>query len=214
MARRKAIALQPTDRFIADSHFGHATMLNKPGREFETIADHDRAIIDSWNAIVRPNHRVFHLGDFAWWRLDMARLRWLFDHLNGEKHLAAVGNHDTAEILSLPWASVSWISHFKDPVTGLKISASHHPQREWDGWYSGAVHLHGHVHGNLPNSRRSLDVGIESIGLFPQTFAEIRARLEVLPELDFRGVQTEPFVPDRGRDDEPAGDDPAPGGRK
>jgi len=202
MARRKAITIRPTDRFVADTHFGHASMLSNCARPWNSADEMDRGMIEAWNAVVNKNDRVFHLGDFAWWKLKADRLQWLFSQLNGEKHLAAVGNHDTDDIIGLPWASVSWISHFKDPESGLKISASHHPQREWDGWHTGAIHLHGHVHSNLPDSRRSLDVGVDSIGFYPWSFEQIMQKLDTLPELDFTGVPTADFVPKRGEEDE------------
>lgn len=204
MARRKAITIRPTDRFIADLHFGHGNMLSQCGRPWASVDEMDVGMIEAWNFVVRKNDRVFVLGDFAWWRLRTDRLTEIFSQLNGEKHLAAVGNHDTDNITSLPWASVSWISHFKDPESGLKIAASHHPQREWDGWFKGAVHLHGHVHGNLPNSRRSLDVGVDSVGFYPLTFEQIMQKMDVLPELDFTGVPTVDFVPDKGQEDDAA----------
>lgn len=193
MARRKAITIQPTDRFIADSHFGHSSIINMCDRPFETVADMDRAMIENWNAVVGRNDRVFHLGDFAYWKLEKSRLRWIFDQLNGQKHLIC-GNHDTSDTLELPWASVNHLLHFKTP-DGLKLAASHHPQREWDGWHNGSLHFHGHTHSNLPSSRRSLDVGVDNIGFVPLTYAELKARTDQLPELDFTGVQVPDFDP-------------------
>jgi calcineurin-like phosphoesterase family protein len=199
MARRKAISILPTDRFTADNHFGHSSIVNMCARPFSEVADMDRGMIDSWNAVVGKNDRVFHLGDFAYWRLEKSRLRWLFGQLTGEKHLI-VGNHDTSDTLELPWASVSHLLHFKTP-DGLKVAASHHPQREWDGFFSGGLHFHGHTHSNLPSSRRSLDVGVDNVGFVPQTYVELRARMNLLPELDFTGVEVRDFDPSRDDDD-------------
>jgi calcineurin-like phosphoesterase family protein len=172
-------------------------------RPFDEVADMDRGMIDSWNAVVSKSTRVFHLGDFAYWRLEKSRLRWIFDQLNGEKHLI-VGNHDAQDTLDLPWASVSWISHFKTP-DGLKLAASHHPQREWDSWHNGGLHFHGHTHSNLPSSRRSLDVGVDHMGFVPLTYNDLRAKMLTLPELDFTGVPVRDFDPSRDDDENESG---------
>src|SRR5690554_5210082 len=134
MTRRKAIGLQETDRFIADTHFGHEGIINMCARPFTDVNQMNRELINSWNSVVGKNHRVWHLGDFGYWKMEPGQMRSIFDKLNGEKHLI-VGNHDADNTLDLPWSSVSWLLHFKTP-DGLKIAATHHPQREWDGWFS------------------------------------------------------------------------------
>ena len=53
----------------ADHHFGHANILNfkredgTPLRPFKTIEEHDETIIANHNALVRPEDRVYLLGD-------------------------------------------------------------------------------------------------------------------------------------------------------
>lgn len=218
MARRKSIVINRAHRFIADTHVGHQLMVServensvlvRPRfRPFATIEEHDEHVVQMWNAVVRKSDTVYHLGDVFFWKMPLDKMAAIFKRLNGRKHLI-VGNHDTSDVTdALGWESVSHGPvHFKDAATGRKLVASHHPQREWDAWWNGAVHIHGHTHANLPSSRRSLDVGVDNVGYMPLTAAEIFERMELLPELDFRGVPTEPFVPDRGRDEQPTSDD-------
>jgi calcineurin-like phosphoesterase family protein len=213
MARRKSIRVNHADRFIADTHFGHALMIserkNDDGsarpklRDFASIDDHDEHIVDMWNAVVTPTTTVYHLGDFAFWKLPIERVQRIFDRLNGRKNLL-IGNHDVPEIESLGWEQVfKGPVHFKDADSGIKFVGSHHPLREWDGFFSGTVHIHGHTHSNLPSSRRSLDVGVDNVGYVPLTVAEIFTLMSMLPELDFRGVPVADFVPGQdGVDDE------------
>jgi calcineurin-like phosphoesterase family protein len=121
------------------------------------------------------------------------RLRAIFSRLYGRKNLL-VGNHDPDPVLELDWEGIHrGPVHFKDQDTGIKFVGSHWPLREWDGFFRGDLHIHGHVHGNLPNSRRSMDIGVDSVGFTPLTFPDIHARMQQLPELDFTGVETEPF---------------------
>ena len=64
---------------IADTHFGHNNIINflKPDgsklRNFLSIYDHDEYIIDKWNSVVKPEDKVYHLGDVGfknWTQLD------------------------------------------------------------------------------------------------------------------------------------------------
>jgi calcineurin-like phosphoesterase family protein len=192
MARRKSIRINRSDRFIADTHFGHQLMISLRERKLPRDVQHDEYLIECWNAVVGPTDVVYHLGDFGWDGVAGDYLQHVFDRLNGRKILI-VGNHDTPNVEGLGWHAVyRGTVHLKTDA-GLRVSASHHPMREWDGWWRGALHLHGHTHGNLPSSRRSLDVGVDNIGFFPSTFAELHAPMQALPELDFSGEPTEPF---------------------
>jgi calcineurin-like phosphoesterase family protein len=210
--KHKSIRIDHRVTFIADTHFMHASMVStnrrdKAGnllpqlRKFDTIAEHDEALIEAWNDSVSAKDTVYHLGDFGFWKSEVEDLQRIFKKLNGTKILIP-GNHDTIEACRLGWHEVlPGVVHWTD-ADGAKIVGSHHPQREWDGWHNGALHVHGHVHGNLPNSRRSFDIGVDSMGRWPLSMTDIRAYMSSLPELDFTGVETEEFVP--GQDDEEA----------
>lgn len=208
MARRHAILIDHSHRFLGDTHFGHPLMIKPraqkdgsvkpPFRVHASMQAHDDYLVDAWNQVVKPGMVAWHLGDFGYGKPD--DLHRIFRRLNGEKHLL-VGNHDDPDEVAskdFGWASVNFGPvHWKDSVSGLKVVGSHHPQREWDGWHKGAVHLHGHTHNTLPSSRRSLDVGVDSIGASPLTFTQLQGFMRRLPELDFRGVETDPFVAGR-----------------
>lgn len=79
--------------FTSDLHFGHKNILNfaKP-RPFSTIQEHDKAIIDNWNSVVKDNDIVYILGDLAL-GLNMEQLEINLKALKGHKHLI-IGNHD------------------------------------------------------------------------------------------------------------------------
>ena len=81
--------------YTADTHFGHALMLSETAcaRPFVTTREMDEFLIDGWNAAVRPDDVVYHLGDFAFGLRDEARVRSVFRRLNGRKVLI-LGNHD------------------------------------------------------------------------------------------------------------------------
>lgn len=185
---RKSITTQRDTRFIGDTHFCHGMMLEF--RKHDSVDAMDEAMIQAWNSVVHRDTVVYHLGDFGLWKPRLRlRLKEIFDRLNGRKILVA-GNHDDEHVASTEfgWEAVHHGSvHLLDHVTDTKIILGHHPQREWDGWHNGSVHLHGHTHGNLPSSNRSLDVGVDSIGMTPLSFPQLQAKMATLPDLDFRG---------------------------
>lgn len=177
----------PNDRFIADTHFGHQSLIEKGTRAFADVGDHDRRLIEHWNSVVSPGDTVWHLGDFAYHKLPLEQIDATFDRLNGVKRLVA-GNHDHLPVRTrLPWASVEDLRVLQ--WNDVKVVLSHYPMREWPHRQSGAIHLHGHTHGELPSSRQSWDCGVDHQGFIPLTLVEIETRMVPLPELDFRGIE-------------------------
>jgi len=84
-----------TQFFVSDTHFGHAHILSGrmlAPRPFASIEEHDETLISRWNAVVRPEDTVWHLGDFCY-RCPEARARSVFRRLVGQRRLVR-GNHD------------------------------------------------------------------------------------------------------------------------
>lgn len=77
----------------SDTHFNHCKPFLYEARGFNTIQEHDEAIIERWNEVVRPNDTVYHLGDTTMggdieYSVDCVR------RLNGQIEWI-LGNHDT-----------------------------------------------------------------------------------------------------------------------
>lgn len=76
----------------SDSHFGHSKHFLYEPRGFKNIEEHDEAVIQNWNSLVKPDDIVYHLGDVML-NDDEHGLKCL-QRLNG--HIRMVrGNHDT-----------------------------------------------------------------------------------------------------------------------
>lgn len=77
--------------FTSDTHFGHKNILEyeKEARPFETVEEMNETLIDNWNKTVRPKDIIYHLGDFAFGRVNIG----IADRLNGRKRII-MGNHD------------------------------------------------------------------------------------------------------------------------
>jgi calcineurin-like phosphoesterase family protein len=159
--------------FTADTHFGHGKIISYCNRPYATADEMDADLIRRWNEVVKPDDTVYHLGDLAFRNRESA-----FHQLNGQKHLI-IGNHDGRKVIVLPWAS--------QPVTELFLTIKdaegidrelflyHYPVEEWDGFYRGVIHLHGHVHGKQlhPCEKIRVDVGVDRFNFTPVTIDQI-----------------------------------------
>ncbi|HDZ75140.1 MAG TPA: metallophosphoesterase [Aurantimonas coralicida] len=159
--------------FTADTHFGHARIIEMCGRPFRSIEEHDAALVAAWNRRVTAKDRVWFLGDFG--KGSTEHLLKIFRKLNGSTHLVR-GNHDAPGIAAWPWASVHDIANIN--VDGQRLVLCHYPIASWAGAHGGAVHLHGHAHGRLRVPGLACDVGVDVWDYRPVTLAEIMLRLE------------------------------------
>src|ERR1700720_2139336 len=112
---------------IADTHFGHGAIIRMCGRPFSDVREMDDTMRDHWNATVRPEDTVVHLGDFAH-RYDAAKLPKLSASLNGKKHLIK-GNHDDKHTLELQWESVRDIAYAS--IDSQNVVLCHYAMRTW-----------------------------------------------------------------------------------
>lgn len=161
--------------FTADHHFGHAGAIDQNGRPFINVMQMRETMIERWNEVVGADDTVYHLGDFAW-RIGEAEVQDLFARLNGHKHLIA-GNHDHGSSWAwLDWETVTQINEVK--VGGVQVVMCHYPLYEWRNQRRGAIHLHGHVHGNSRGPAGSIDVGVDCWDFRPVSLPEILERIE------------------------------------
>lgn len=78
--------------FIADTHFGHSSIIDYENRPFSDVREMDDTIIRNWNSAVSDGDRVFVIGDFSAYGREMTAD--ICRSLNGRKYLI-MGNHDT-----------------------------------------------------------------------------------------------------------------------
>lgn len=166
--------------FTSDSHFGHQLMLKF--RPFSTVEEMDEHLIEMWNAVVRPDDIVWHLGDFSCH--DEARTKQIFNRLPGRKRLI-LGNHDVhgdgsvrKSLRGLAWDQPP--THYAEvKIDGERIALHHYAMRTWSASVHGSWHLYGHSHGRLPAYGRSRDCGVDcpDTGYGPMTFQALMAAM-------------------------------------
>lgn len=149
--------------FTSDQHHGHNNVLSFCNRPFTDIAGQDEALTTEWNAIVRPQDRVFVLGDFSFY--DPNKTSAVLSRLNGQKTLIK-GNHDSSEALKKTTGWQRVLTYHEERIEGVKVVMSHFPFLSWNQMHRGSYCLHGHSHGslNVPHellAARLMDVGVD-----------------------------------------------------
>lgn len=162
--------------FTADTHLGHSGILRHcpETRQFKDIKQHDRAVVQNWNAVVGRNDTVYHLGDVAWCSDEVNKL---LKQLNGSKILIP-GNHDEKSLRNKSfrdiWDHICPSPYHEVYIKETRVVLCHYPIWEWNGMFGGAWHLFGHVHGRptgIPG--KNLDVGVDTNQMFPYSVEQI-----------------------------------------
>lgn len=126
----------------------------------------NKALIDNWNKVVKPEDDIYHLGDFSFASNKQDTID-ILKQLKGRKHLIW-GNHDKQlkEIVRSNPNLVASHQDYKELKYDNRLFVLfHYGQRVWnkshvDGCYS--IHLYGHSHGTLPPYNNSVDVGVDA----------------------------------------------------
>lgn len=166
--------------FISDTHFGHSNCLNfkrkdgSPLREFKDVNEMHEIMITRWNSVVKPQDKVYHLGDVA---MNKQALINVLPKLNGKKILI-MGNHDI-------YGSNVYLQYFAD-VRAYKvfneysIIASHIPIHS-ESLYRYKLNVHGHLHSDRVMINDDIDtvdnrylcVSVENFNYTPVSMEEI-----------------------------------------
>lgn len=134
---------------ISDTHLGHANILEYcPWRQTwaKDLIEHDAAIVAEWQAVVKPDDWVLHLGDFALGNKE--RLPKLRRQLPGRIVLVR-GNHDRS-LANMRAAGFDLVcSAISIDVDGRQWIGRHNPSAFSIREARHATRLlHGHSHGN------------------------------------------------------------------
>jgi calcineurin-like phosphoesterase family protein len=144
----------PAVFLVSDTHFGHTGVCRftrNDGvtklRPWDDAAEMDEAMVKAWNERVRPNDKVYHLGDVVINRRALP----ILNRLNGDKVLIR-GNHDI-------FKDEDYRAHFRElrayhVMNGLILS--HIPVHEASLGRFGC-NIHGHLHANRVMKARGVD---------------------------------------------------------
>jgi len=135
----------------SDTHFGHdREFLYKP-RGFNSIEEHDEAIIERWNSVVDKDDDVYLLGDLTLGDKEYGKS--CIARLNGYIHVI-LGNHDSAareqmyvedldNIVEVNYATIIkykkyhfYLSHYPSMTANFDSNSLHNC----------LINLYGHTH--------------------------------------------------------------------
>ena len=166
--------------FTSDNHWGHVNVIRYCKRPFTNVEEMNEAMIEKWNARVKPGDSVYHLGDFALVRTPQQVLG-IVRRLNGQIHLIH-GNHDRfiKQKREDNYGFAQIVPYKELKVGGQLIVMCHYAFMTWRSSHRGSWDLHGHSHGSLkrdPTARR-LDVGVDCWNYAPISLDEVRVEME------------------------------------
>lgn len=162
---------------VSDTHFNHTNILgfkDKNGkifRPFSNVSEMNETMIDRWNAVVRDEDIIYHLGDV--YMTNGKHAAAILSRLRGRKRLL-LGNHDNGkdQILQRHFQKIGiwriW------PEYGLVFS--HIPmhassmQRDTSRDF---VNVHGHIHQNDSPPGPYINVCVEKTNWGPVSIEDL-----------------------------------------
>lgn len=151
--------------FTSDLHHEHKRIVEFTNRSVATTQEnHTEWLTNVWNENVSQGDLVYHLGDYSFAKNydDIAKFT---QQLNGQK-IFIKGNHDRREHLDQLVKDnliQAWYDYKEIKLQDIPTVLFHFPIASWHRQSHGALHLHGHCHGNFKDYRgKMLDVGLDS----------------------------------------------------
>jgi calcineurin-like phosphoesterase family protein len=179
----------PAVFLTSDTHFGHAGVCRFTEadgvtkiRPWTDPDEMDEEMIKRWNATVRPNDKVYHLGDVVINRKALKTLA----RLNGDKVLIR-GNHDI-------FPDTEYCEYFRElrayhVMNGMILS--HIPLHEASLGRFG-VNIHGHLHTNRVKKARGIDA--KTGATLYSTENDVRYHCVCVEQTDFTPILFEDVI--------------------
>ena len=172
---------------VSDTHFGHAGVCKFTHPDDETVKlrpwddpdEMDEEMIRRWNDTVRPNDKVYHLGDVV---INRRALKTL-SRLNGDKVLIR-GNHDI-------FRDEEYREYFRELRAYHVLNGtilSHIPLHEASLGRFG-VNIHGHLHASRVKKARGVDAKTGAI--LYSTEIDVRYHCVCVEQTDFAPILLE-----------------------
>ena len=147
--------------FASDTHYHHKNICKGVSswknteycRDFSTLEEMDRALIDGINRTVGADDVLFHLGDFSFG--DIKYYKQFRSQIICQNIYLIYGNHDGWIIRNdggLQGLFKECSFYREVTFNGQKIIMSHYGFRVWNKSHEGSWMLHGHSHGSLQPS--------------------------------------------------------------
>lgn len=144
---------------ISDTHFSHENILQfersdftpvRPG--FANYQEMDEYMVEKWNAVVKPNDKVYHLGDVTMKKRHIDVVK----RLNGKKRLI-MGNHDIF--------GFKFYADYFDEVYAMRILPKEgimmtHIPLHLNSVKRWCINVHGHIHERIIGQDTQMVLGV------------------------------------------------------
>lgn len=143
----------------------HPEIPIRPG--FSSIREMNEVIVDRWNAVVRAQDHVYHLGDVAYKTTESLEI---VKRLHGHKRLL-LGNHDPHDMRVLRNVGFEKVFATRRLANWLLSHFPIHPDH-----FGGKVlgNIHGHIHQNQSPAGPYVNVCVEQINYTPIALEAIK----------------------------------------
>lgn len=148
------------DYFTADTHFGHANIIKYCNRPFANTNEMDATLIDNINKVVQQNDRLFHLGDVAIRKANLAAYK---ARIVCKNIFVVPGNHDREKELVRHFTVLPQCFMYENQ--GFRMVLCHYAMRVWAHSHHGAGMLYGHSHDGLTliPGAPTFDIGVDAV---------------------------------------------------
>jgi calcineurin-like phosphoesterase family protein len=185
--------------FTSDTHYNHTNICrgttnwknaDNVTRDFSTLEEMNKTLIDNINNHLEEDDILFHLGDWSFGGFE--QIETFRSQIKCKNIHLILGNHDhhitkNKHNIQQLFSSVNQYVKIeikrpsfskKNKIDKFKFILCHFPIASWDEMNEGIIHLHGHVH--LPKhlrlgKGRSLDVGVDGNDLLPLSLDTVLA---------------------------------------
>lgn len=157
----------------SDLHLGHKNIVRGESewkdrlyecRDFNTLEEHDNAIIDAINKYVAKRDVLYIVGDFCLGGRE--NIKTYRERINCANIHVIMGNHDALLAKNCEFAdgtrafdlfsSVSYRLYKK--IHGVHFDMGHWAGRVWQGAAHGSINIHGDAHGSLIQYQKLLQI--------------------------------------------------------
>lgn len=168
----------------SDFHLGHANIAGpscsnweKGYRNFTSLDEMNYTIIDNLNSMIMPEDTLYFLGDFAFYH-DKGTIPWFRSQIRCRNIHLLFGNHDGRLRKRYRDCFTTTQDLLEISLNKNRITLCHFPILVWDKKHYGALHMHGHCHGNLEVSfGRMMDVGVDTNNFKPYLIDDVIDKL-------------------------------------
>lgn len=168
---------------ISDNHFLHEKIISYCTRPFANKDEQDEKMRRIWNATVKENDIVIHLGDLVFTAGQSEKVKYILNSLNGRIILVR-GNHDRKSMNYYLSNGIDFMcDRFVWDFNGKRILFVHNPAHVSNEDLEKYDYiLHGHQHNNTPFITKNgkaimVNLSVENLDYRPMQLITLLNRL-------------------------------------